>query len=96
MNRHKCLWSLAVLVALLGLGAWANSPAPAEVKQPVTVDCCTDPTCCLSTVTATAPARTAAEPCCPEGDWCPECSAQTSKTTAKAKKYVCPPCPFCP
>jgi hypothetical protein len=46
--------------------------------------------------------KAATEPCCDDG-CCPECcplnqAKTTARTGAKAtaKKYVCPPCPFCP
>ena len=67
-----------------------------------TVDCCDDLTCppgcspacppdCLD-LTAKASTKTAAKSsCCSDGECCPT----TTKTTV-AKKYICPPCPFCP
>jgi hypothetical protein len=67
-----------------------------------TVDCCDDPTrppggspaCppdCLD-LTAKASTKTAAKSsCCSDGECCP-----TATKTSVAKKYICPPCPFCP
>jgi hypothetical protein len=76
------------------------------------LDCCADPTCppgctpecaaeCLPSATAKTLAKAAAEPCCDDG-CCPECCAESSAAIAKthaktlAKKYICPPCAFCP
>jgi hypothetical protein len=110
--RQKLLWYGLAALPFLAVAAWygmadAASPAKAPTQA---VDCCLDPTCppgctpecaaeCLPAVKVKAAAKV--EPCSPDGDCCPECCSENSKTTrtaAKAteKKYTCPPCPFCP
>jgi hypothetical protein len=112
---RKLLWSGLALLPLLAVAAWygmgyANATSPAKPPAGKLTCCCDDPTCppgctpeCAAECLPAAKVNTAAkaERCCPEGESCPECCAQSSKTTkaaAKApqKKYTCPPCPFCP
>jgi|SRR6516165_7343679 hypothetical protein len=100
----RCLWSLAALLCLIGLGLGAtthNGPRAAPVRKAACCEnppcplCCPDcpPDCCLTAKGGST--RTAPEPCCMD---CCEDPMAPVKTSAKppAKRYICPPCPLCP
>jgi hypothetical protein len=89
----------------------AATPANAPAKTVKAVDCCLDPTCppgcsedcppnCCDVVSVKTTAKKTAccsegSECCPDGDCCPTANT-TAIAKATQKKYICPPCPFCP
>jgi hypothetical protein len=93
LSRRNVLWSAAVVVPLLGLGAWYAMPfgycspdcregsapltATAQPVSKVTADCCPDGDCCPDCCPG----------CCPECP--PDCCVEGAKShPAKAKVKV--------
>ena len=90
------------LIAVAGTVAYATTRTTQAAPQPTATaptvaakpaDCCDDPTCppggrpeCPPDCAA---AKAAAKESCCAGDGCPA-------EKAPAKRFVCPPCPFCP
>jgi len=89
-------------------GGDTASPAASTKTAAKTSCCCDDPTCppgctpecaaeCLPAANASTTTGAKKAVCCPDGDYCQDeaCCGSNTKTTV-AKKYICPPCPFCP
>lgn len=85
---------------------FTGAKASVQAKDVKAVDCCDDPTCppgcspacppdCLDFTAKTGTKTAAKSSCCPEGECCATAAASSTETSV-AKKYICPPCPFCP
>lgn len=105
MTRRVTLLSMMVALLLLSVGGVRATIPGVAAKQTVAC-CCDDPTClpgctpecaveCLPVAKSKANAKAS---CCSGGDCCPDegCCPSAMKKTTTAKRYDCPPCPFCP
>jgi hypothetical protein len=97
-----------VLIAAAGTVAYATTrTTEAAPVAPATVaakpaDCCDDPTCPPGCDESCPPncasVKTAKQSCCPDGPCCDgsDCCENVKAPAPAARKFTCPPCPFCP
>jgi hypothetical protein len=82
----------------LGLTAKGNVKKAVDCRDDLTCPPGCSPACppdCLD-LTAKAGAKTATKSSCCSGEECRPATTASSAKTMAAKKYICPPCPFCP